>query len=100
MFGFEVFAKSRGDLKANPDIDPIQALVFTLSNEKVKYSDMYKVKRGNNRKKEFDLNGILIVVGTIFIVDEEEYKDLKLIKDKIKVFYSKEEFFQKNSHTF
>jgi len=35
-------------------------------------------------------------VGTIFVVDEEEYKDLKLIRDKIKVFYSKEGNFLMN----
>lgn len=55
MFGFEVFAKSRGDLKANPDFDPIHALVFSLSNEKVKYSDMYKVKRGKKEEEGLDI---------------------------------------------
>jgi len=47
LFGFEVFARNREELKPNPDFDPISALVFSLSNEKVKFSDMYKVKKSN-----------------------------------------------------
>jgi hypothetical protein len=45
LLGFEIFAKSKPGLLPNPDFDPIIALVFNLSNEKVKYSDVYENKK-------------------------------------------------------
>jgi len=48
LLGFEVFARSRPNLLPNPDLDPINALIFNLSNEKVKYSDVYENKKSRN----------------------------------------------------
>ena len=50
LLGFEIFAKSKPGMQANPDTDPLVALVFNLSNEKVKYSDVYE----NKKSKLFD----------------------------------------------
>jgi hypothetical protein len=46
LLGFEVFARSRPGLLPNPDNDPLDAIVFNLSNEKVKYSEVYENKKG------------------------------------------------------
>ena len=86
VLGFEIFARSRPNLSANPEIDGINALIFHLTNERVKFSDYYKTKKG--------LLSIIFVVRLWFLVtgvilvDEIEYKNLKDIKDKVKIFYS------------
>lgn len=36
VFSFEVFARSQPQKLANPDIDPIDFVVFSVSNEKQK----------------------------------------------------------------
>ena len=41
LFGFEVFARSKGKLMANPDTDPISALVFLVTNEKAKFQEEF-----------------------------------------------------------
>jgi len=46
VLGFEVFARSRQNLLPNPEIDSINALLFHLTNERVKLSDVYKTKKG------------------------------------------------------
>lgn len=47
LFGFEVFARSRPNLLPNPDIDPISALAFLVTNEKGKFEEDYLKRRGN-----------------------------------------------------
>ena len=106
VLGFEIFARSRQNLLPNPDSDSISALLFHLTNERVKFSDVYNTKKG---KLVLSLNKLLVT--GVILVDEIEYQNLKDIKDKIKVFYSKSyylnrfsfficfEFYQKLSRT-
>lgn len=49
VLGFEVFARSRPNLLANPEIDGINVLIFNLSNERVKFSDQYNTKKSNKK---------------------------------------------------
>ena len=62
MLGFEVFARSRPDLNPNPDFDSINALIFNLSNEKVKYSDEFAIKKSKKVKWEYASLFIRIMV--------------------------------------
>ena len=45
VLGFEIFARSRPNLQANPNSDKVDALIFNLSNERVRFSDAYNTKK-------------------------------------------------------
>ena len=87
-FGFEVFAKSRPNLMPNPEIDSINTLFFLVSNEKAKYSSTCE-KYQSNIIANFSFEIIMYKVSGLIIVDDLEFENLKTMKHKIKVFYSK-----------